>query len=414
MRLFLIFSFLSILSIFPSELFYVNAKFDVRGLAYLSNTTIIDKVYPGDKVDVLYVEENYSEEDETGDWAKIRLKNKKEGFIPSKYLQKEPVETKRLRSVVRDRFEPKTFYVLAGVLNIRTEPNISASVITSVPKKTELIVTRFSNNDDFIDGKAAKWAFVKYGEDTEGWVFGAYISEEKDKKSEVYDEDPDHILSGKSKYVRPGLLHLRDEPGKYGSVIGVVPGGESVEILERLTEFETITGNRSIWVKIGYENRQGWVFGAFLSSKKGYTLAEDYIDKPFFYPIDPELSRPSSEYGGRIHPINKTQSFHTGLDLAAPTGTPILAAGDGVIHIANDGKTGYGRLIVIKHDNGLYTYYAHQSEFLKKLNERVKAGDIIGKVGTTGASTGPHLHFEVRTGYGEAHMNPDNYIPRPE
>ncbi len=104
----------------------------------------------------------------------------------------------------------------------------------------------------------------------------------------------------------------------------------------------------------------------------------------------------TSTFGPRRHPILKTVRIHKGVDWAAPTGTPIMAAFDGVIAFQGDGA-GYGNLVKISHPDGRETRYAHMSKFAPNtaVGTTVKAGDVIGYVGTTGLSTGPHLHFEV-------------------
>jgi murein DD-endopeptidase MepM/ murein hydrolase activator NlpD len=104
-----------------------------------------------------------------------------------------------------------------------------------------------------------------------------------------------------------------------------------------------------------------------------------------------------SRFGYRVHPIFKTRKLHTGVDLAAKTGTPIYAAGDGVIEKAG-WSSGYGRYTVIRHVNGFETGYGHQTRFAEgiKAGVRVKQGQLIGYVGSTGNSTGPHLHFEIK------------------
>lgn len=111
-------------------------------------------------------------------------------------------------------------------------------------------------------------------------------------------------------------------------------------------------------------------------------------------PIDG--ARMSSGYGMRRHPVLGYNKMHKGVDFAAPRGTPIYAAGDGVIEVAKR-KGGYGKYIRIRHVNSLKTAYAHMNKFAKgmKAGKRVKQGDVIGYVGSTGRSTGPHLHFEV-------------------
>jgi murein DD-endopeptidase MepM/ murein hydrolase activator NlpD len=107
--------------------------------------------------------------------------------------------------------------------------------------------------------------------------------------------------------------------------------------------------------------------------------------------------RLASRFGYRVHPIFKTRRLHTGVDFASPRGTPIYAAGDGVIERAQ-WVSGYGRYIEIKHVNGFETGYGHQSAFAKgiKPGVKVRQGQLIGYVGSTGNSTGNHLHFEIK------------------
>lgn len=107
-------------------------------------------------------------------------------------------------------------------------------------------------------------------------------------------------------------------------------------------------------------------------------------------------ARLSSGFGKRRHPILGYSKMHTGIDFAAPSGTPIFAAGDGVLDYAAR-KGGYGKYIRIRHNSEYQTAYAHMRAFKKGMykGKRVKQGDIIGYVGTTGRSTGPHLHYEI-------------------
>jgi len=107
-------------------------------------------------------------------------------------------------------------------------------------------------------------------------------------------------------------------------------------------------------------------------------------------------ARLSSGYGMRRHPILGYSRMHRGTDFAAPTGTPILAAGDGAIVRAGPYGS-YGNYIRIRHANGYETSYAHMSRFGRgmRAGARVRQGQVIGYVGTTGRSTGPHLHYEV-------------------
>jgi len=108
-----------------------------------------------------------------------------------------------------------------------------------------------------------------------------------------------------------------------------------------------------------------------------------------------DLRRIASGFGYRIHPIYKTLRLHEGIDFSAPTGTPIYATGNGVVERKHGRMSGYGIVCVINHGYGYETLYAHCSKIIVKPGQKVKRGEIIGYVGNTGRSTGPHLHYEV-------------------
>jgi murein DD-endopeptidase MepM/ murein hydrolase activator NlpD len=117
---------------------------------------------------------------------------------------------------------------------------------------------------------------------------------------------------------------------------------------------------------------------------------------PAIQPVsNQDLERISSGFGYRIHPIYKVAKLHTGLDFAADIGTEIYASGDGVIEQVESVLTGYGNNVIINHGYGYQTLYGHMSKILCVQGQQVKRGQLIGLVGNTGASTGPHLHYEV-------------------
>ncbi|MDE5645883.1 MAG: M23 family metallopeptidase [Muribaculaceae bacterium] len=127
---------------------------------------------------------------------------------------------------------------------------------------------------------------------------------------------------------------------------------------------------------------------------------------PSIIPIDIKDYTMSSGYGYRRDPVYGSTKFHAGLDFAAKTGTPVYATGDGTVEVA-ERKSGYGNCIDIAHGYNYLTRYAHLSEILVTPGQEVKRGDLIGKVGSTGKSTGPHLHYEVR--FKDEPQNPVNY-----
>lgn len=119
--------------------------------------------------------------------------------------------------------------------------------------------------------------------------------------------------------------------------------------------------------------------------------------------------RVSSGYGYRIHPLNHSREFHTGIDFASSLNTPVYATADGVVDFAKDGwNGGYGTLVKIDHSFGFKTYFAHLKSFVVKRGDFVKKGQLIAYVGSTGVSTGAHLHYEVR--FLGQHINPSNFI----
>ena len=123
----------------------------------------------------------------------------------------------------------------------------------------------------------------------------------------------------------------------------------------------------------------------------------------------PIMGRINSPFGWRKHPITKRRDFHTGIDIKANRGDPIKSAGSGRV-VYSGWMGGYGKVLVIEHSNGQSTLYAHCSTLLAGKGANVSSGKLVAKVGTTGRSTGPHLHFEVRNG--NSPVNPIKYLSR--
>lgn len=117
---------------------------------------------------------------------------------------------------------------------------------------------------------------------------------------------------------------------------------------------------------------------------------------PIQSPINPkDINRISSFYGERIHPIFKIKGFHKGIDYSANKGTIVKTTAPGIVKQAKY-TTGYGKQILIEHEYGYSTRYAHLNDIYVKQGDSLKGGEIIGSVGSTGFSTGPHLHYEIR------------------
>ena len=135
-------------------------------------------------------------------------------------------------------------------------------------------------------------------------------------------------------------------------------------------------------------------------------FAQDAQQYAIVYPII--APRLSSQFGRRIHPIRKFSRFHQGVDLAAPESSHVRAILPGTVVFAGP-HAGFGKLVTIEHGKGYASLYAHLSEIKVQLGDKLTAGTLIGRVGSTGQSTGPHLHFEWRRN-GEA-LDPLNVFP---
>lgn len=176
-----------------------------------------------------------------------------------------------------------------------------------------------------------------------------------------------------------------------------VSAGDSIEILQTPPNAEGRKELLYVGLKLGSTTREFYRFRTD-DGTIDFFDAEGQTGKRFLTrrPLDGG-GRLSSRYGYRTHPIFKTRRLHSGIDLAAPRNTPIYAAGDGVVEKAQ-WVSGYGRFVQLKHVNGFETAYGHMNKIADgmKPGTRVRQGQIIGYVGSTGNSTGNHLHFEIR------------------
>lgn len=147
----------------------------------------------------------------------------------------------------------------------------------------------------------------------------------------------------------------------------------------------------------------------YLSSIEAKILQKSVLKDmlPNSSPVDAAFN--SSSYGWRADPFNGKEAFHEGLDFSANTGTAIRAAADGIVSSA-ERTPDYGNIVKINHGSGLETRYAHASKLLVKTGERVVKGQVVAQVGSTGRSTGPHLHYEIRLN-GNA-LDPRKYLHR--
>lgn len=184
------------------------------------------------------------------------------------------------------------------------------------------------------------------------------------------------------------------------------------DIMGRIVTYEDMANTTEIYYRILFGRpapTYGEKFDDFIN---GLPLPEgEFVDADGFYsPVGANWRNVvTSEFGYRKDPFTGQTKGHNGIDLGLPRGTPIRSVLDGTVYLTRYSSTGYGYHIMIDHGGGFITLYAHCSKILVTGGQKVKAGDIIGEVGSTGRSTGNHLHFEVRIN-GEK-QNPRNYLP---
>lgn len=169
----------------------------------------------------------------------------------------------------------------------------------------------------------------------------------------------------------------------------------------------------STWRKLDAATRL--TYATSLSLDELQVLAQDKeqlsLAIPAIWPIDRTKLKAFYSFGERkSHPIYGTRAMHKGVDLSANFGTPVFATGDGIVERVDQGQAnfGYGKQILIDHKFAYKSRYAHLQRMFVKQGDRVKRGQLIGEVGSTGGSTGPHLHYEVI--YLNQHVNPINYF----
>ena len=201
----------------------------------------------------------------------------------------------------------------------------------------------------------------------------------------------------------------------YRTVFEAQPLPDSMRIrqLEKRKEMQILAGMDSEELTAGIAQKLSGIYNRIISQERSYKEIEKMVKNkerllastPAIQPLsNRDLDRVSSGFGYRIDPLYKTVKFHPGLDFTAPQGTPVYATADGVVRVAGNLGNGYGNHIIIDHGYAYNTLYGHLFRLKAKRGQSVKRGEVIGYVGNTGKSTGPHLHYEVIKG--KKHLDP--------
>lgn len=223
-------------------------------------------------------------------------------------------------------------------------------------------------------------------------------------------EEVNKIYAGRYDDIDDRLKQLeRRDNEVYRSVFEATPIPDSARAkqIESKNELQVVAGMQNTEMAEEIFNTLNTLYNRLAHQDGSYQEIERMIKNkekllastPAIQPLsNKDLNRLSSGFGYRIDPVYKTVKFHPGLDFSAPQGTPIYATAEGVVETSGNLGNGYGNHIVIQHGYSYSTLYGHLSRIRAKRGQRVKRGEVIGYVGSTGKSTGSHLHYEVFKG----------------
>ncbi|TAL49138.1 MAG: M23 family metallopeptidase [Chitinophagaceae bacterium] len=225
---------------------------------------------------------------------------------------------------------------------------------------------------------------------------------QNERLNDKFEELSDTVISMELKLEE---LEKRDND-VYRSVFEAAPIPDSARAkeMEKQLQIAKIEGMRDNELVNSIITSLNNISNRLAAQKKSYSEVTELIKNkeqllactPAIQPVsNMDLERIASGFGYRIDPIYKTVKLHAGLDFTAPSGTPIYATANGVIKEAGNSGTGYGNHVVINHGYGYETLYGHMYRIKVRTGQRVKRGEVIGWVGSTGKSTGPHCHYEV-------------------
>ncbi len=216
-----------------------------------------------------------------------------------------------------------------------------------------------------------------------------------------------NVLRGKLKMAEQQMAALEKRDNEvYRSIFEAnpVPDSTRAKLIEKQKEFDKVSGmdediiGKDIAAQLNNLNAR--ITYQLQSYEKIESLIKNQDAKlasiPAIQPVsNKQLNRIASGFGSRIDPVYGTPKMHKGLDFSAPQGTPIYATGDGIIEAAGYSEGGYGNHVMINHGYGYETLYGHMVRIKVRVGQRVKRGEVVGWVGSTGKSTGPHCHYEV-------------------
>jgi murein DD-endopeptidase MepM/ murein hydrolase activator NlpD len=242
------------------------------------------------------------------------------------------------------------------------------------------------------------------------YLYNRFVPRPKDivanKRYEALRENYS-ILNNKIRTLQEEIASLEKRDNEvYRSIFEAnpVPDSARVKIIEKKKELEKVSLMSDDQFEKEIAAQLDNLSARIAYQQKSYDDISKLIDNqdaklssiPAIQPVsNKQLNRIASGFGMRIDPVYGTPKMHKGLDFTAPQGTPIYATGDGIVKMSGFSEGGYGNHVVINHGYGYETLYGHMVRIKVRTGQRVKRGEVIGWVGSTGKSTGPHCHYEV-------------------
>lgn len=241
------------------------------------------------------------------------------------------------------------------------------------------------------------------------WAYTSFFPRAIDKEAALKYEiikDNYNTLEAKTRVLQQQMAELEKRDNEvYRSIFEANPLSDSARAsaIEKKKEIAKVNlikddnlGNEIAKTLNNITARVAYQFESYAGIEKLINNQETKLASiPAIQPVsNKQLNRIASGFGYRIHPIYGIAKMHSGLDFTAPQGTPIYATGDGIVTTAGN-STGTGNHVIINHGYGYETEYMHMVRIKARAGQRVKRGEVIGWIGNTGASTGPHLHYEV-------------------
>ena len=272
-------------------------------------------------------------------------------------------------------------------VNLRASAGLSGNKIGFVPAGTTMSYTGTAQANGYT------WFNVTYG-GKNGWVCGFNVDKVEDQKPSTEDkpaqtEKPSGNATETTMYTTDSV-NVRKTPN--GTILTCYSPGTKV----------TVIGKSGDWSKIKYGSGEAYMFTKYLTTKKPAESAPPTAVGGWTWPTDTKGAYISSPYGPRESFTctngQKTRPFHTGIDIAGVPSSPIYAAKPGSVYSVKNGTTGYGKTVVVAHDGGTYTRYAHMSSIAVSEGQKVNAGAKVGVIGKSGNVTGIHLHFGYYVG----------------